>query len=94
MLATEVTKELRLEGFAREVVHHVNTIRKDVGLAFDDRITLIIEADGEIAEAVEVHAESIKAETLAVELRRSGDAVDLQTLEVDGEPVKIGVIKR
>jgi isoleucyl-tRNA synthetase len=94
VLATEVTKELRLEGIARELVHHINTIRRDMGLAFDDRITLIIEAEGEISEAVDAHADSIKSETLAVELRRSSDGIELQSLEIDGEPVKIGVVKR
>lgn len=94
VLATEVTKELRLEGIARELVHHVNAIRKEIGLAFDDRISLIVGADGEISQAVDAHAESIKAETLAVELRRSSEGVELQTLEIDGEPVKIGVVKR
>ena len=94
VLATEVTKELRLEGIARELIYHVNALRKDLGLAFDDRISLTIETSGEVAEAVDAHAEQIKSETLAVELRRSADGEELQTLEIDGEAVKIGVVKR
>jgi isoleucyl-tRNA synthetase len=72
----------------------VNALRKDLGLAFDDRISLTIETSGEVAEAVDAYAEQIKSETLAVELRRSADGEELQTLEIDGEPVKIGVVKR
>jgi isoleucyl-tRNA synthetase len=92
VLATEVTKELRLEGVARELIHHVNALRKDKGLAFDDRIRLSIVATGEIAEAVEAHVETIKAETLAVELVHSV-AAETASLEIDGQPVQIGVEK-
>jgi isoleucyl-tRNA synthetase len=92
VLATEITKELRLEGIARELIHHVNALRKERGLAFDDRINLTIQATGEIAGAVDTHAESIKAETLAVELLTSSNA-DLTTVDVDGESVRIGLQK-
>jgi isoleucyl-tRNA synthetase len=92
VLATEITKELRLEGIARELIHHVNALRKERGLAFDDRINLTIQATGEIAEAVEAHAVSIKAETLAVELLKASNA-ELTTVDVDGESVGIGLQK-
>jgi isoleucyl-tRNA synthetase len=52
-------EQLELEGRAREVIHRVNTMRKDAGLAITDRIVLTLPAD--LAE----HQDWIARETLA-----------------------------
>ena len=52
-----------------ELIHLVNTMRKDAGLELTDRIKLTIPAgDADLLE----HADWIKAETLAVELAADG----------------------
>jgi isoleucyl-tRNA synthetase len=51
--------ELELEGRARELIHNVNTMRKDAGLEITDRIVLTLPS--ELAE----HQEWIARETLA-----------------------------
>jgi isoleucyl-tRNA synthetase len=61
--------ELLREGRVNELVHLVNTMRKEAGLELTDRITLRIPAaDADLLE----HAEWIKAETLAVSLHADG----------------------
>ena len=50
---------IELEGRAREVIHRVNTMRRDAGLAITDRIVLTL--PGDLAE----HRDWIARETLA-----------------------------
>ena len=67
-LDLELTSELRLEGIARDIVRIVQDARRAAGLDISDRIELGIEAASEIQEAVEVHADYICGETLALSL--------------------------
>jgi isoleucyl-tRNA synthetase len=66
---TVLTPELVQEGYARDLVRIVNTMRKDAGLALSDRIELFYEADGEVAAALSNFAPYIGEETLAVALQ-------------------------
>jgi isoleucyl-tRNA synthetase len=49
----------------RELSRKVNELRKQAGLALDDRITLVVDAGGELRCAVEAHREHLQRETLA-----------------------------
>ncbi|HUD11060.1 MAG TPA: isoleucine--tRNA ligase [Candidatus Saccharimonadia bacterium] len=92
-LDTELTPELRAEGTMRDIVRHVQNARKESGLEVDDRIVLTLETDSDsLRSAVISHAETIKAETLAVELRSDG-ANDQVPVNVNGEKLYIGVTK-
>lgn len=65
----ELTPALRREGYMREVVRHVQAARKDAGLKVDDRIQLTLKTnDNVLQEAISEHADTIKQETLAVNL--------------------------
>ena len=71
-LDTHVDDRLRLEGRVYELIHGVNSMRKEMGLALTDRIALRVpERDTELLE----HADWIKAETLATSLEVAGDDV-------------------
>ncbi len=62
----QLTPALKREGIMREVVRNVQGARKAAGLQIDDRIALsIISGDEQLVAAVNEHAETIKAETLA-----------------------------
>jgi isoleucyl-tRNA synthetase len=88
-----LTPELKAEGMARDVVRHVQAARKAEGLAVDDQIVLTLETDAsELAAAINTHAELIRAETLAGELRASG-ASDQAPVLVDGAELFIAVKK-
>jgi isoleucyl-tRNA synthetase len=50
------------------VVRVVQQARKDAGLDVSDRITLLIGADGVVADAVRSHSAFISGETLATSL--------------------------
>jgi isoleucyl-tRNA synthetase len=78
-LDLELTPELILAGQAREVIRFVQEARKRAGLDVSDRISLVVEAAPELAEAVAAHRDLIAAEVLAVELIQ--DVVDAPTDE-------------
>jgi len=92
-LDIEITPELKAEGLMRDVVRQIQSARKAAGLEVDDRIVLTLMTEsGELARAIEVHADTIKAETLAVEMKSEG-AGDQVPVRVDGSELYIGVNK-
>ncbi len=71
-LDTTLDAELELEGRVYDLIHTLNSMRKDLGLELTDRIAVTLpQAD---ADLVERHAEWIKAEVLAVSLETDGVA--------------------
>jgi isoleucyl-tRNA synthetase len=68
-VTTELDDELRREGRVYELIHRVNTMRKDAGLELTDRIRLTLPAvDADLLE----HADWIKEEVLATEIAADG----------------------
>ena len=68
------------EGHARELIHPIQTLRKDSGFEITDRIDTVIYADGAAAEEIRAalaeHAEYVSAQTLSrsLELKALADA--------------------
>jgi isoleucyl-tRNA synthetase len=70
VLSTELSPELVTEGIAREIVHAVQSCRKDRGCEYTDRIEVGIVSDSAvIRRAVEQFADYMRGETLAIELK-------------------------
>ena len=67
-LETRLTPELIAEGWAREVVHRLQTARKEADLDYADRIRVVYAAAPELEDAIATHRDWIAGETLAVEL--------------------------
>ncbi|HWB00829.1 MAG TPA: isoleucine--tRNA ligase [Pirellulales bacterium] len=66
VLSTELSPELICEGCARELVHAIQTVRKDRRLEYTDRIELGIETDdAELQRAARDFTSTIAGETLA-----------------------------
>ena len=75
MLDTRLDPELQFEGRVLELIHRVNTMRKNAGLELTDRIALTIPAlDRDLLEA----GDWIKQEVLAVSLDAGGDELHLE----------------
>ena len=66
------TPQLKREGVARELIHPIQTIRKESGLEVTDRINTTIYADGssyeEIGDALSEYSEYVAAQTLSVSM--------------------------
>ena len=89
-ISKHLTPELKREGLMREVIRHVQSARKKAGLQVDDRIELnIASSDAEITQAVDIFADTIKAETLAVKLGSAADDMEKYDVKVDGKSVEI-----
>ncbi len=71
------------EGLAREVVNRIQKSRKDLGFNVTDRILVEYDASAELAAAIDAHADYIRQETLALELRRSSGRRPSLAFEVD-----------
>ncbi len=67
--------ELRLEADAYDLIHLVNTTRKEQGLELTDRIVLTVPES--LRGLVDRHGDWIAGEVLATEIRVAGDAVAL-----------------
>ena len=90
VLETTLTPDLVLEGQARELVHQIQNLRKDAGLAVDDRIAVF--HDGGLEPILGAHRAYIERETLAVEMRADPARVR-HTLLLDGRQVRVGIAK-
>ncbi len=85
VLDVTLTPDLEREGFAREVLRQLQRMRKDGGLKVEDRVRVRWRAEGDAAIAMELWADWIAKEVLAVSFERveGGDA--LEVLKVPGD---------
>lgn len=94
MLDTTLTEPLILEGYARELINKINTLRKEQGFEVTDRIEVTLEASEKIQKAFEAHRDLIMHETLALEVlfdkAPQSSAWDLG----EGEEVRLALVKR
>ncbi|MEP6695028.1 MAG: class I tRNA ligase family protein, partial [Chloroflexota bacterium] len=67
-LVTETTPELEAEGLARELAHHINTMRKEAGLDIADRIR--VRHQGDLGATIERFRELLAGEVLATSFGR------------------------
>ena len=63
-LDVTITEPLREEGIARELVNRIQNLRKDSGFEVTDRITVQIQNDQNIEQAINNNLDYIKTETL------------------------------
>jgi isoleucyl-tRNA synthetase len=90
ILSTELTRDLLLEGLAREFVSKIQNMRKEKGFDIADRIKLNYQGDDETDEAFSQFADYIKEETLAVEyINKKGT----ETIDINGHEVSVTVEK-
>jgi isoleucyl-tRNA synthetase len=93
-LDTTVTRDLRLEGLARELVSRIQRFRKESGLAVSDRIRLVVRADAEVQEAVAAFKKWIADEVLALDVR-VGEQIDSKyathTFDLEGQSVTVAI---
>jgi isoleucyl-tRNA synthetase len=83
-LSTAVTPELKREGMARDLVRHVQQLRKDANLDIQDRVRIGYTCDDpEFQQMVAEWSDYIRAETLA-------DALDAAAPPADARQVRVG----
>jgi isoleucyl-tRNA synthetase len=79
-----ITPELKSEGIAREIIHHIQSARKEAGLNIDDRIELVLTTqNAELKNAIAGHNKTIADETLATTLSDEGSKDFTVTVKID-----------
>jgi isoleucyl-tRNA synthetase len=91
-LELAVDDELRIEGWAREIVHAVQAARREAGLEVSDRIALTLDGDVDILDAARTHERYIAAETLAVEVSY-GSLDGADPVQIDARELRIAVAR-
>ncbi|OQX83532.1 isoleucine--tRNA ligase [candidate division KSB1 bacterium 4484_87] len=93
-LDTHLTEELLSEGLARDLIRHIQELRKEADFEMNDRIHLFFSGSEKIKNAFEAHADYIKAETLSLDITENmPDDVKSKEIKVAGEKAVIGVKK-
>lgn len=89
-LDTNLTDELIKEGFAREIVHKIQLLRKEAGFEVTDRIKLFYEATPKIEGAIQRYKNYISQEILCVGMDRFREGGDItKELKFDGEIMRL-----
>jgi isoleucyl-tRNA synthetase len=94
VLDVHITEPLGREGLARELVRHVQVLRKEAGYRMDERITTgVFTSDSEVRKALSIYGDYVCAETLSRELllERGGHWDASKDIVVSGAEVKIAV---
>ncbi|MBQ8526515.1 MAG: isoleucine--tRNA ligase [Clostridia bacterium] len=92
VLDTQLSEELIEEGFVREIISKVQTMRKDSGFEVMDNIRLFVTGNDKVGAIVAKNAETIKDEVLAAEIA-DGTCDNSKEWNINGEKVSIGVEK-
>ncbi len=94
ILETTLDDELKDLGFCREILNRVQTARKELGLEYTDRIRVGVVGSERAKRIVDAYGAEIARESLAVAVSTSEipTGATVSELEVEGEPVKIGVV--
>ena len=93
VLDTNLTEELLEEGFVREIISKVQTMRKEAGFEVMDKITIYALDNQKVIDILEKNRESILSEILATDLiTGSVDGYEKQW-NINGEDVIMAVKK-
>ena len=94
VIDTRVDDSLRREGLAREVVNRIQRARKTMDLAYEARIDVSWNADGDLAQAIEEHAKRIAGETLATGFSRESVPGSEHDTEIDGSALSLSIVEK
>lgn len=93
VLDTHITQKLKEEGYVREILSKVQNMRKEKEFEVLDRITLYVADNKELERIIKENEESIKKDTLAVEVKYNKENKEYQEIKVNDETLKIDVEK-
>ena len=94
VLETTLTPELIEEGFVRELVSKVQTMRKEAGFEVTDRILVLAAGNEKIETVLKNNAEQIKSEVLANDMILGETRGYVKEWNINGEAVTLAVEKQ
>ena len=93
VLDTNLTEELIEEGFVREIVSKIQTMRKEAGFEVMDKIRLTLSGSDKLVQIFEKNAEEIKSDVLALEAVVGTGSGYVKDWNINGEAATISVEK-
>ena len=93
VLDTNLTPELIEEGFVREVISKIQTMRKEAGFEVMDHISVYQANNDKIAELMKSNADEIKGEVMADYIHLGEMKGFTKEWNINGETVMLGVEK-
>ena len=93
VLDTNLTEELLEEGFVREIISKIQTMRKEAGFEVMDKIRVTYTGSEKAESIFAKYAESISGEVLAEEVTKAEPAGYVKEWKINGEQVTMGVWK-
>ena len=93
VLDTNLTPELIEEGFVREIVSKIQTMRKEAGFEVMDKIHIYAKDNERILELMKNHKEEIMSEVLAEDVTLGETEGYVKEWNINKEPVVLGVAK-
>ena len=93
VLDTNLTPELLEEGFVRELISKLQTMRKEAGFEVMDHILVSSKDNEKIAEILKAHKEEVKSEVLAEDVILDKTSGYVKEWNINGESVTLGVEK-
>jgi isoleucyl-tRNA synthetase len=94
-LDISISEALKSEGIARELVNRVQNLRKEKGLEVTDRISLLLDTNEVIQDAIERNKRYVADEVLAsdISFEKLTGEIHLETIEVEND-LKISLEKK
>ena len=93
VLDTRLTPELLEEGFYRELVSKIQTMRKEAGFEVMDHIYVYVDRNEKIAEVIKKYSDQLKGEVMADSITLGAMSGYTKEWNINGEDVMLGVAK-
>ena len=91
VLDTHITKELKEEGYIREILSKVQNMRKDKGFEVLDNINLYVCGNEMLEKLIKENEELIKHDTLTVNIKYDKKTSDSIEMNINGENLNLDV---
>ena len=93
VIDTNLSEELLEEGFVREVISKIQTMRKEAGFEVMDKITIFAKDNEKVAEVMNKNKESILSDVMATDIVTGTVEGYEKDWNINGEEVTLGVKK-
>ena len=93
ILDTNLTPELIEEGFVREIISKIQTMRKEAGFEVMDRIHVFAKGNETISRILTEHGDEIRSEVLADQIVLGGTRGYEKEWNINSEKVTMAVEK-
>lgn len=88
-----LTEELIEEGFVREVISKIQTMRKEAGFEVMDHIVISVSDNDKLIDIINNNKNTLKSETLADDVLYTHEGAYSKEWNLNGENVTLGVKK-